>query len=164
MVLALGFSSEIHLELIFVNTVRGDKLQIVSALLVKHGFSHWIVSAEEVCFHPNWEESCWRVWSTPWRQSILFTLYTSCLYVHALKHIHTNFENWDCILLGFLPSASHLAQCLACHSNWWMNGWSPTNDKLASPSPIPAPALCSMWVYSFVCVPYGSHPDYDHFL
>lgn len=24
MVLALGFSSEIHLELIFVNTVRGD--------------------------------------------------------------------------------------------------------------------------------------------
>lgn len=40
MVLALGFSSEIHLELIFVNTVRGDKLQIVLALLVKHGFSH----------------------------------------------------------------------------------------------------------------------------
>lgn len=58
MVFALGFSSEIHLELIFVNRVRGDKLQIVSALLVKHGFSHWIVSAEEVCFHPKWEESC----------------------------------------------------------------------------------------------------------
>ena len=40
MVFALGFSSEIHLELIFVKRVRGDKLQIVSALLVKHGFSH----------------------------------------------------------------------------------------------------------------------------
>lgn len=40
MVFALGFSSEIHLELIFVNTVRGDKLQIVSALLVKLGFFH----------------------------------------------------------------------------------------------------------------------------